>query len=595
MPSNLLWYKLDGMKRQDDSSADDTIIQTKSELAQLRQLVERLAQSVNQQQRALRAISTSQPQQSALQISGEITRLLVFLQRTLDGLERRLKAQAAERDQLRALQKVGADVNSSLELEQVLNGVMDVIISLTRAERAMLLLKNEETGGLDVRVARNMDRETIEKSESFKISRSIVRTVQNSGEPVVTMNAQEDARFSTQQSIISYKLRSILCVPLKIKDNITGVIYVDNRIAEGIFDESDRDLLFAFANQAAVAIENARLFREILNNLAEITEMKNLMDNVFASIASGVITIDEGDRIALYNRAAERILGISAESVLHQVYQNVLNTLTPTVETLMRDVKLNGSTQNTEVDLYVGRRSEIATLNLTFSPLNDNQGVAMVLDDVSEKKRLESVRRYLPPKLVDQIRDLDAAQRPQRRKLTVMFADVRGFSTFSEYMEPELLIQVINQYFTVAVQAITRYQGLTDKFMGDAVMALYNTPLNPQRDHVLRALKTALMIQANTAVAPIAPELRLQFGIGIHSGEAVVGNVGSHLRKDYSAIGDVVNLAKRFQENAAPNQIIISHTIYNQVSDQIEVERLPAVRVKGRQTLEQIYMLTGIK
>ena len=122
-------------------------------------------------------------------------------------------------------------------------------------------------------------------------------------------------------------------------------------------------------------------------------------------------------------------------------------------------------------------------------------GVAIVLDDISEQKRLESVRRYLPPSLVDKVRDLDAAQRPQLRTLTVLFADLRGFSGYSEVHEPEWLIEIINGYLALAVQANTHFQGFTDKFMGDAVMALFNTPLNPQDDHVLRALQTALMIQ----------------------------------------------------------------------------------------------------
>lgn len=579
-----------------NNSDNDTIIQSSSDLIRLRKLIEQLNQIVGRQ----RSASTDPTNKAitALRDNNEITRLLVYAQRTIEELERRLQVQAAERRQLKALQDVGAAVNSSLELEQVLNGVMDVIIKLTNAERAMLLLKNEMSNRLDVHVARNMDRETIEKSDSFKISRSIVRRVQRSGEPVVTMNAQEDERFASQQSIINFKLRSILCVPLKIKENTIGVIYADNRIAAGIFAEPDRDLLAAFANQAAVAIENARLFAEIRKNLAEITEMKELMDNVFASIASGVITIDESDRIALYNQAAERILGVDANSVLHNAYQKVLLTLGLPVGAMVREVKTNGGTQNTELDIYVAERLAATTLNMTFSPLRDNQGVAMVLDDISEKKRMESVRRYLPPKLVDQVRDLDAAQRPQRRVMTVMFADVRGFSTMSEFLDPEVLIQIINKYFTVAVGAITRYQGLTDKFMGDAVMALFNTPLNPQEDHVLRAIQTALMIRRDTADfydSLSTSAQQLHFGIGIHSGEAVVGNVGSHLRKDYSAIGDAVNLAKRLQEVAKPDQIIISEHIYQQLSDRVEVTALPAVQVKGRQTLEQIYLLTAMK
>lgn len=582
-------------------TTDTTIIQARNNVLQLQQLIERLSHRIEQQQRGLLDTRLDQVKQVALRNTGELTRLVVIIKRSVEELDKRILEQAAEREQLRALQQVGAAINSSLELDLVLSEVMDVIIQLTQAERAMLLLINRENGRLEVQVARNMDRETLERSESFQISRSIVRRVAETGEPVATMNAQEDDRFSAQQSIISFKLRSILCVPLKIKDTTTGVIYADNRIADGIFSDTDRDLLAAFANQAAVAIENARLFREIQDHLAEITEMKELMDNVFASITSGVITIDETDRIALFNHAAERILGVPRDSALHQAYETVLSILGVPIGALVRDVKQNGSAQNTELDVYLGETDQMTTLNMKFSPLRDVQqatlGVAMVLDDVSEKKRLESVRRYLPPKLVDQIRDLDAAQRPQRRKMSVLFADVRGFSTYSENLDPELLIEIINGYFTVAVKAITQYQGLTDKFMGDAVMALFNTPLNPQERHVERAIRTALMMQEHTAAyhASLNQDRRLRFGIGIHTGEAVVGNVGSALRKDYSAIGDAVNLAKRLQEIAQPDQIVISQAAYECVEDIVLVEPLPAVQVKGRQALEQLYVLRGLQ
>jgi len=413
------------------------------------------------------------------------------------------------------------------------------------------------------------------------------------------MNAQSDSRFAAQESIISYNLRSILCVPLKIKDSITGVIYADNRIQSGVFGDTDRDLLASFANQAAVAIENARLFQQIRDHLAEITEMRDFMNNVFASIASGVITIGDDERIAMINRAAERILGYSEKDVLHQIYKQALEILGLPVEPLVEEVRMNGGSQNKEVDLVVRRRPGVTTLNLTLTPLRDVEqeamGVAMVLDDVTEKKRLESVRRYLPPALVDQIRDLDAAQRPQHRLLSVVFADVRGYSTFSEHVDPEKLIQIMNGYFTVFVQAIDKYEGLTDKFMGDAVMALYNTPLNPQRDHAERALRTALMIQENmdAYLADLPEDRRLHFGIGVHTGEAVVGNVGSSLRKDYSAIGDAVNLAKRIQENAGGDEILLSSATYELVKDWIVADGLEPIQVKGRQAMEQIYRLNG--
>jgi PAS domain-containing protein len=430
--------------------SEQSITQVHRNLKHLREMVDELGGAVNQQQTMIttRAEIT---RQAAMQSTDELARLFVQVRRTLEDLERRIDAQAKEHEQLKALQEIGAVVNSSLNLDQVLAEVMDAIINLTQAERAILLLIDEKTGQLTVQVARNVDRETIEKSSSFEISRTIVRSVAESGEPVVTMNAQSDPRFSATESIISYNLRSILCVPLRIKDTTIGVVYADNRIAAGIFGDTDRDLLATFANQAAVAIENARLFQQIRQHLMEITEMKDLMDNVFESIASGVITIDDEDRVALFNRAAEQILDVPPHTIVHEIYANALSALGLPVKPIVEDVKKNGGTQNTEMDIVVGARPGTTTLNLTFSPLRDIQqetlGVAMVLNDISETKRLESVRRYLPPALVDQVRDLDAAQRPQRRVITVLFADVRGFSTFSENLDPETLIQVTQWLF----------------------------------------------------------------------------------------------------------------------------------------------------
>ncbi len=575
--------------------SDPTINQIQDNISELRKLIDNLGSSVNRQNETLIATRADLlQQQQAAQIGEELARNLILVRRNIEDLERRIQAQQKEQEQFKALQAIGAAVNSSLELDQVLLVVMDSIISLTKSERAILLLRNEETSVLEVQLARNVDKETIENSSSFEISRSIVQTVAESGEPVVTMNAQSDSRFAAQESIISYNLRSILCVPLMVKGTAIGVIYADNRVAAGVFGDADRDLLAAFADQAAVAIQNARQYTQIM-------EMRDLMDNVFASIASGVITIDEQQRIALYNMAAERILGFPEKDIVKQTYHQALETLGLPVEPLVETVRENGGVENTELDVIVSKRPGITTLNLTLTPLRDAdnmaQGVAMVLNDISETKRLESVRRYLPPALVDQIRDLDAAQRPQRQQMSVLFADVRGYSTFSEHVDAEILVQIMNGYFTEFVYAINEYQGLTDKFMGDAVMALYNSPLNPQENHAERAIRTALMIRANMEkyLSELSEDRRLHFGMGIHTGEAVAGNVGSALRKDYSAIGDAVNLSKRIQENAQADEILISSDTYEQVKDWVLVEALEPMQVKGRQNLEQIYRLLGTR
>lgn len=565
---------------------------TQFEIERVELLFKELSTRVEQLSQAAKKIEFASPRPGQ-----EMVQLLTSLNASLEQLRERVHSHEKEREQLRALQAISGTINSSLDLGEVLRQVMDAIIDLTGAERGFLMLTDEESGALDVQVARNMDRETIARS-SFDISRSIVERVAESGEPVVTINAQTDPRFSGQESIISYNLRSILCVPLKIRDRITGVIYADNRIAAGIFGDRDRDLLATFANQAAVAIANARLFQRTREQLADITEMKNLMDDVFASIASGVITVDTDDCVALFNRAAERILGLDAAAVLGCSYHDVLGAIDG-FAAVVEQVKAEGGQHTVEVEATMRPDDGRASLSFTFSPLWDMQervqGVAVVVEDLSEKKRLESVRRYLPPALVEQVRDLDAAGRPQRRFMSVLFGDVRGYSTISEQWPPEELVEILNGYFSVAAGVINRFEGVIDKYMGDAFMAEFNTTLNPQEDHVERAARTALLIRQEIAAYHEAfpPERRLHFGIGIHSGESVVGNVGTHFRKDYSVIGDAVNLAKRLQEVAEPDQILVTEAVHERIKNWAELRFVGEQQLKGRDTVERIYELVS--
>ncbi len=572
-----------------DSDFANSPSQTFNDLAQR---VKRLQASVIEQQRLLMGAKEQQAKRVALHTSGDLVRQILAIQSDMGQLGKALEQQVGEQRQLDVLQDVSRVINSSLDLDVVLQKVMDAIIQLTDAERAMLLLYDAEHE-LGVTIARNMDQTTLDHEASSEISRSVVRHVAETGEPVVTVNAQEDERFAAQDSIVSYKLRSILCVPLRIKQEIIGVIYADNRVAGGIFGDGERDALLAFADQAAVAIENARLFNEV-------ADMKDLMDSVFASIAGGVITIDGSDRIALFNKAAERLLGVSARDVLEQDMVDVFGTLDLSIAGVVAEVKTSGTTRQIDLELDDHGTPGTSSLSLTLSPLHTARdeelgGVAIVLDDVSEKKRVESLRRYLPPQFVDQVRDLDAAQRPQRRTITVLFADIRGFSTIGEHLDPEELIYLANGFFTEAVAAISDHQGLIDKFVGDAVMALFNTPLNPSEDHVEQAVRAALDVQNNVRRfrASLPQEEVLHFGIGIHTGEAVVGNVGSEQRKDYSAIGDVVNLTKRLQEMAGFDQILLSSAVYAEVDSWVQAQPLPPLQVKGREAWEEVYHLIG--
>jgi sigma-B regulation protein RsbU (phosphoserine phosphatase) len=162
-------------------------------------------------------------------------------------------------DRLALLYRISQDFNSSLDLDEVLNRVIDEVIAAVRAERGFLMLR-DAAGQLHFRVARGIERHTIEQPQ-FQVSRSVIVHVAEEGRPLLTSNAQDDAWLKTHRSVAVLGLRSILCVPLQIKGSLLGVIYVDNRLQSGIFQPADLDLLTAIASSAATAIENARLYQ----------------------------------------------------------------------------------------------------------------------------------------------------------------------------------------------------------------------------------------------------------------------------------------------------------------------------------------------
>ncbi len=540
-------------------------------------------------------------------ITHQLGQLLPQIDASLMDLGQEITSQLREHENLTALYNVSQIVNSTLDLSEVLNLTMDLIIQVTGAERGFLMLIDEEAGGLAFRVARNMDRETIAGS-SFDISRSIVDKVAQEGRPILTTNAQSDPRFSAQASVVSYSLRSILCVPLRVKGKITGVIYADNRIKTGLFTEGDRRLLAAIADQAAVAIENARLFENVMRNLSEITNMKNLMDNIFASIASGVITTDIRDNITLCNPAAESILGVRADGSIGRAYQQVFPAVSRTpLPRLVEEVKRHRERYiGYEVDVDLPERGRV-NLSMNLSTLRDVQdatlGVAIVVDDLTEKKRFEReramIKRYLPSQLVDSLPDglSELRLRGERQQITTLFADIRGFSTFSEKSNPEKVVEVINQYFALALTAVEQQEGIVDKYLGDAVMAHFNTPLRPVVGHAWRAVLAAWDFKQaiEQHLQQVPDEDKLAVGIGINTGEPVVGNVGAEDRMEYTAIGDAVNLAKRLQESARGGQILLSNPTYELVKEKVEVRALDPIQVKGRQAQEQVYELLDVR
>lgn len=246
-----------------------------------------------------------------------------------------------QQNQLESLMSVGQAINSSLGRERVLEEVMDAVIKLTRAERGFLVLR-DPGGKLKREIARGMSNVNL-GADDLNLSMTIVHKVEKTGEVIITTNAQEDPRFENQMSVFAYKLRSILCVPLKIKNKVIGVVYVDNRVQTGIFCEEDKRLMQAFADQAAVAIDNAQLLEDLQRSNRELKKT-----NVKLEVANEGLTIAYEDTLKGLGHALElrdketeghtqrvtklterlaRVMGIVEDQLMHIRYGALLHDI----------------------------------------------------------------------------------------------------------------------------------------------------------------------------------------------------------------------------------------------------------------------------
>ncbi|MDQ7024888.1 MAG: adenylate/guanylate cyclase domain-containing protein [Anaerolineae bacterium] len=507
------------------------------------------------------------------------------LRKRLETLSRTVADSQQELVSLRALAKTSALINSERNVDDVLNQVMDTVISLTGAERGYIMLRDPKTGILEPEVARGMDAASLDSSEGVIVSRTIVNMVADSGEPILTDNASMDERYQRQESVAGLKLRSILAVPLKSHDQVIGVVYCDNRIMSGLFKQHELGVLTSFANQAVVAIENATLFESVRDRLAEVTEIQNRMGNLFDSVTSGIITVDENGLILVANQTAESIT--HQKDIEGQLLKDILPAMGDSFYAMLETVRTTETQHGKDYDdLLVDNASR--SWAVIASPLrgeNGTQGVALVIEDLTEQRKSEmqirETRRYMPPALVDTLKGVDInTVGSEEREITAVFADIRGFTSFSEKLEPDALMSIINKYLSLASDAITFGEGIVDKYMGDAVTGLFNTQLNPQTDHAARAVQTALHLvhdmngmHLNMESDGLSNEI-VHFGIGIHTGPAVLGNVGGKDRKEFSALGEAMDICKYLQEQAGAGEVAISEYTYDQVRDHFECEEI---------------------
>ncbi|QBD82235.1 GAF domain-containing protein [Ktedonosporobacter rubrisoli] len=552
--------------------------------------------------------------------SGKLPTVEAAFEREREALNTSITTLQQQRDELGILYEIARTLNSTLEFDEVLRLVMDRVIEFVKAERGFIVLIDPATGEPEFTIARDNEARTLPRSEfaTAQISRGVLKRVINSREAVLANDAQLDDALKAQASIMAYGIRSIMCAPLVVRDNCIGAVYVDSRINANLFGSKHRDLLLAFCNQAAIAIDNARLFDDLNKAIRQVRDDKQYMDNIFSSIANGVITTDSSGIITTFNNAASMILGIDKEKVIGKHYEEVFQELAQVglVELLsealdQRDLHLNSTFVPSTIACELPTRGPgLFNLNFYVSSLRDTQGsyigTALVVDDRTELKRAEArakqvrriFERYVHPNVVQQLMKDPMALKlgGETKEISVVFADIRGYTRLSENMPPEEVMNLINRYHKIMCEAIWEEEGTLTTFQGDALMAIFNAPLL-QKLHALHAVRAAwkmrMAVQEYQRSQP--QETHVSFGIGVNTGLATVGNVGSQERmQNYTAIGDVVNVASRLQNNVSDNNILLNEPTYLQVYRYVLVGQPFELEVKNKSAPLTVRYLWGL-
>ena len=224
-----------------------------------------------------------------------------------------------------------------------------------------------------------------------------------------------------------------------------------------------------------------------------------------------------------------------------------------------------------------------------------------LLEKIRRRKMLSTFKQYMAPQVVDKLtkgNDFEIKLGGEKRDVAVMFVDIRGFTPMSENLQPEQVVQILNEYLTLTTESIFKHNGMLDKFIGDATMAVFNAPFDLE-DYLYEAVATAWDIKSGSD--ELGKKLMEQFGrtvsfgIGVNCGDAVVGNIGCEFRMDYTAIGDTVNTAARLESRAKPGQILISEKLYKALEDRIEAEEVGEMELKGKSNKIMVYSVTAIE
>ena len=475
-----------------------------------------------------------------------------------------------------------SEVTSDIKIGSLLQKVMGEATRMLNAERSTLFLNDEKTNQLWSEVGQGLEAMQIRLPNHVGIAGAVF----TAGKTINIPYAYADLRFNPAfDKKTGYFTRSILCVPIiNQRGRIIGVTQVLNKRG-GPFTNEDESRLKAFTAQISIALENAKLFADVQN-------MKNYNESMLESMSSGVLTLDETEKIVTCNAAGLRILQVTAKGVINKAAPEFFGGINAWIlEKLKRVAETNqlDLTMDAEMELAGQRRSVNVTVMPLVSVEQKRLGSMIMLEDISSEKRMKAtLARNMDPLIAEQL--LAAGNEVlggASVTATILFSDIRGFTTMTEQLGPHATVSLLNEYFEIMVDCINREGGMLDKFIGDAIMAGFGIPV-AHTDDEDRAVRTSLSMisELNAWNLKRAGEGKLPvlIGIGLNTDVVVAGSIGSQKRTNYTIIGDGVNLAARLESACKQYaaRILISEFTYKKLRGTYRTREIDLVVVKGK-------------
>ena len=485
--------------------------------------------------------------------------------------------------ELETLFDIGVAISSVLDVNNLAQEVLFRAIGVLNASKGMFLYQNQNSPILDILSIFNWG------DDKFLLSNKIdvFQQMKNGNRGIIlTSKHKTDVQKKLNEN-------NLLIVPLRANQNLLGYMILCNKeTRKGIedFNELDLDILTSLSNQAAVAMDNANLFKEI-------TEAKQFNESILGSIATGVITLNVLGEVDSVNKAGEKILKLEQEAILNNHYMFLFEKDQEIIDIITKAEEINKIV--TEINIPFLTVSEDTIVNISAAPridVNGNlEGLVIAIEDISDVSKVKNTfKRYVSKQVVDNLLEDDTKLNlgGEEREVTILFTDIRGFTSMSENMKPEEVVTTLNEYFSEMIDIVFKYNGTLDKIIGDELMVVFGAPLAAE-DDTERALNTAVEMQNKIKelnnIRKKRKEKPVLVGAGINKGYVVSGNIGSRDMMDYTVIGDTVNLGSRLCSAAGPGEIIVSKEVTKNEDKHFNFEELEPINVKGKKDKINIF------